>query len=86
MLNEMKNNKIINTLCLTLFVAFSMFSAEVNGDDKNNQSGEKSAPGPHTKEAFMDSNDENGDGIVSKGAGLNRSSDSQRRIRMVMAN
>ena len=66
MLNEMKNNKIINTLCLTLFVAFSMFSAEVNGDDKNNQSGEKSAPGPHTKEAFMDSNDENGDGIVSK--------------------
>jgi hypothetical protein len=66
MLKEMKNNKIINTLCLTLFVTFSMFSTEVNGDDKNNQAGEKSAPRPHTKEAFMDSNDEDGDGIVRK--------------------
>ena len=43
-----------------------MFAAEVNGDDKKNQSREKSAPRAHTKEAFMDSNDEDGDGIVSK--------------------
>ena len=62
----MKNNKIINTLCLTLFVTFLMFSAEVNGDDKKNQSRGKSAPRAHTKEAFMESNDEDGDGIVSK--------------------
>ena len=62
----MTNNKIINTLCLTLFVTFSMFSAEVNGDDKKNQSREKSVPRPHSKEAFMDSNDTDGDGIVSK--------------------
>tara|TARA_B100000212_G_scaffold341812_2_gene326196 strand:+ start:8664 stop:9209 length:546 start_codon:yes stop_codon:yes gene_type:complete len=62
----MKNNKIINRLFLTLFVTFSMFAAEVNGDDKKNQSREKSAPRAHTKEAFMDSNDEDGDGIVSK--------------------
>ena len=62
----MKNNKIINTLCLTLFVTFLMFSADVNGDDKKNQSRGKSAPRAHTKEAFMESNDEDGDGIVSK--------------------
>ena len=62
----MKNNKIINRLFITLFVTFSMFAAEVNGDDKKNQSREKSAPRAHTKEAFMDSNDEDGDGIVSK--------------------
>ena len=62
----MKNNKIINTLCLTLFVTFLMFSADVNGDDKKNQLRGKSAPRAHTKEAFMESNDEDGDGIVSK--------------------
>lgn len=62
----MKNNKTINTLRATLFATVLMFSAESHGHDEKKESKEKGTARAHTKEAFMLSSDEDGDGNVSK--------------------